>query len=176
MKYWELIKVDGKPSTCKKTTQNTNKTDETADNIKKILELVQGGPITSVDTSRTSVTATSLNDTEVNNVMEWLLEYQERYFTDIPLPDSLDKNFVWNLPKKVYQAAEKNRLLEQPDVLNPLFWFYCMLLEEPEDMLPKFILTAFNAITDDDKDAIEQLSDQYDYNYGIYDEEDEEES
>ena len=120
---------------------------------------------------------TTLTEQEVNNVMERLLEYQEKYFQDIPLPPDLDKNFVWNVPKKVYNASMKNRLLDQPDCLDPLYWYYCMLLDEPEDMLPKFILSAVNVIMADDdlSTLIEEKADEYDHNYGIYDSDDEEE-
>lgn len=167
MKYWELVRVDKTPSDPVKTN-DSKKVDisDMSDDIKQILDYVKNNQTTVVQTTSQQ---TTLDTTQVNNVLAWLLEYQEKYFVDIPLPDSLDKNFVWNIPKKIYDAAEKNKLLDEPDVLNPLFWFYCMLLEEPEDMISKFILNAVNAITDDDEKKIENLADQYDYNYGIYD-------
>ena len=175
MKYWEIIRVDGKPSTLNNKKYYTNNTridiDSMSDDIKQILECVKNNPTTVVQQIPSD--STSLTEDKVNNVMTWLLDYQERYFADIPLPDSLDKNFVWNIPKKIYDCAEKNRLLEQPDVLNPLFWFYCMLLDEPEDMISKFILNAVNAITDEDESIIEKQADVYDYNYGIYEDDQE---
>lgn len=180
MKYWDIIRVDdNKSSTLQNNkpllTADFSKMSDSIDEVLAYLKQNKTGFVQVVPDSTSSTT--TLTEQEVNNVMERLLEYQEKYFQDIPLPPDLDKNFVWNVPKKVYNASMKNRLLDQPDCLDPLYWYYCMLLDEPEDMLPKFILSAVNVIMSDDdlSTLIEEKADEYDHNYGIYDSDDEEE-
>ena len=180
MKYWDIIRVDDNKSS---TLQNnkpllTADFSKMSDNIDEVLAYLKQNNTCFVQVVPDATSSnTTLTEQEVNNVMERLLEYQEKYFQDIPLPPDLDKNFVWNVPKKVYNASMKNRLLDQPDCLDPLYWYYCMLLDEPEDMLPKFILSAVNVIMADDdlSTLIEEKADEYDHNYGIYDSDDEEE-
>lgn len=168
MKYWKLIKVDGKtPSTSHKNTNNN--TTDLSENMKQILEYMKN---TAPVPAPSGFDETNLNDEQVNDVLTWLLEYQENYFSELPLPDDLDKKFVWNIPKELYNAAKRNKDLGNPECLNPIFWLYGMLLEEPSDMLGKFILLAMNSMSDDDRLAVEQSADEYDYNYGLYDPDD----
>lgn len=170
MKYWKMIKVDGKPSTSinENIPQHVDN-DDLSDGMKKILEFMQNNS----QPAPVGYDDTNLSDDEVNNVLSWLLDFQEKYFKEIPLPAELDKKFMWNIPHKLYKAAKDSIDYDEPDCMNPLFWFYLMLLDEPSDMIGKFILTAFNAISDDDKAFIEASADKYDYEYGIGDNDDE---
>ena len=138
MKYWELIKTTDRPE----TFLNVNKSTPTPPGFDE----------------------TILDDEEVNEVLSMLLEFQEKYFKDMPLADTLEQRFVWNLPKSIYKAAMRVKDFQLIDCLNPLYWFYIFCTADPWEMLPKFLITAVNAITDDEFDTIEKMADEYDKN------------
>lgn len=103
----------------------------------------------------------SLNDDEITQVLTWLLNYQEKYFPNTPLSETLHQDFMWNIPKEIYDAAYTAEMYGYPDVLNPIFWFYMFCMENPHDMIGEFIINAVNTIDDDAESVIANHAKEY---------------
>ena len=134
MKYWKLIK-------------STSHMDDVNINMNAIPE---------------GFNDTILDDEEVNNVLSMLLDFQEKYFSETPLADTLEKKFVWNIPKSIYNMANKIWQCGLPDGMNPIYWLYGLCLDDPETMLCKFLITAVNSIPEDEYAEIEKNAALYD--------------
>jgi len=122
------------------------------------------------------VEETILNDKEINEVMSYLLFLQDEYFSDVPLDKELCKQFIWNIPRKVYDAFDRSRLLDEPDVLNPLFCLYIYCVEDPYRSISKFVDKLTDMICDDYtiQDMIQKRNKDYDNLMSENDEEDNE--
>lgn len=107
---------------------------------------------------------TELNDDEITDVLNTMLEYQDKYFSATPLNGELVQSFVWNIPKEIYKTHlyVKHRWL--PDGMDPIYWFYMFCMKNPEQAIGKYIVEAINSITESDKDLeeISQAADEYD--------------
>lgn len=166
MKYWELISVGGKTSLPTPPVSNESSSSDILDEkIQKIMDYMENLskknntiPIEEVDTI--------LNEEQSVDVLTMLLDFEKKYFMETPLSEMLEKRFVWNIPKPIYDAARHARDCEYPDCLNPLFWFYLFCTEAPGDMIGKFIVTAMNSMSDEDIKIVEQYADEYDSVYG----------
>lgn len=109
-----------------------------------------------------NVENTILNDDEINDIMSYLMYLQSEYFEDIPLNKDLCKTFVWNLPKEVYDAYNKSRILEIPDCLNPLFYLYIFCVKDPYSSIGLFLNSIINMGLNE-TDLIEnKISEYYD--------------
>lgn len=168
MKYWELIDVGEKTSAPTLSSQKTM-----SENIDKILNYIE--EMSKKDNSAPfDFDNTCLSDDEISDVLSTLINFEKKYFKDIPLAETLEKRFMWNIPKSVYNAANKVTVCGLPDCLNPLYWFYLFCTAEPEDMIGKFITTAVNAIPDDDYEELVKHADEYDTTYLTSDDNDDE--
>ena len=170
MKYWDMIKVDGKTSSPTLTSSCTDKQDD----IKFINELNYSiSELKSMiadmksETGNKAFPDATLTDEEVDNVLTWLIGFHEKYFNLTPLTDTFTAKFLWNIPREVYKSASLAAVKELPDCLNPIFWFYALCLDDIDAMLPSFILSAINSITDNDEicSYIEDKTDDYKQNY-----------
>lgn len=175
MKYWELINcVGGKTSTPTPTPEQSGVMkipaptipQDISDNVRKIMEFMAELKDKNCE-APAGFEDTSLNDEEIANVLSMLLEFQEKYFGDVPLTEDLSRSFMWNIPKPIYNAAKKMHDIGEPDCLNPIYWFYIMCLADPEYMMAKFLVLATNAISDEEYDRLETLADMYDEDNGI---------
>lgn len=102
-----------------------------------------------------------LNDDQISFVLSLLLKYQDKYFKDIPLAETLNQNFMWNIPFEVYDAAVAAETYGYPDQLNPIFWLYIMCTEVPHDMIGLFVLRAYTSMSDEDLDCIDKHANEY---------------
>lgn len=167
MKYWELINVGGKTSAPTSAPQQAETPvvvdipDELSDNVKKIMAFMEEMK-NKDNTAPVGYEDTTLNSDEIVDVVTMLLDFQEKYFKDVPLTDTLQKNFIWNIPREVYDAANKMRALGEPDCLNPIYWMYLTCLEDPGYMMAKFIVLAVNSVTDEEFERVSELADMYD--------------
>lgn len=172
MKYWELINVGGKTSAPTSAPQQAETPavvdipEELSDNVKKIMAFMEEMK-NKDNTAPAGYEDTTLNSGEIVDVVTMLLDFQEKYFKDVPLTDTLQKNFIWNIPREVYDAANKMRALGEPDCLNPIYWMYLTCLEDPEYMIAKFIVLAVNSVTDEEFERVSELADMYDEDNGI---------
>ena len=105
---------------------------------------------------------TNLDENEISDVLQCLLEYRDKYFSDIPLTNELDKKFMWNIPKSIYRSfkAVRNRGPEF-DIVNPMLLFYIFCTEDPGEAMPKFIETICGLIGPEEQNIIEQGSIEY---------------
>lgn len=95
------------------------------------------------------VANTTLNDDQINDVMSYLLELQDKYFADIPLSEELCKAFVWNIPVPVYERHYHCREYEKCDLSNPLFLFYIFCTENPYEDYDMFMGIVHDIILDE---------------------------
>lgn len=141
MKYWELIK----------TTKMLSP-----------VTVVQPSSVNTTYTAPPGYDETILGDEEVNEVLSMLMEFKEKYFSEIPLSDTLEQRFVWNLPMSIYKAAINSKNKGEPDCVNPLYWFYLFCVEDPGFAVGKFMITAVNIMTDDEYAVLEKYAEDYD--------------
>ena len=161
MHFSKLIKTPGVV-----ITQPPVKNDTTGDNDKafeQILDILKQNQNSVVSTNNVEED-TNLDDEEINDVLSMLLEFQDKYFTDIPLSRDLCKKFMWNIPKNVYKAAVKARNYGY-DFINPLILFYVFCVDEPDFAIGKFMHILLNAMTDEDYSVIESKASEYDFAY-----------
>lgn len=103
----------------------------------------------------------SLNDDQISQVLSWLLKFQEKYFPNTPLAETLHQDFMWNIPKEIYEAAYDAEMYGYPDMLNPIYWFYMFCMDSPHDMIGEFIMAAINNISDEDSEVIASHAKEY---------------
>ena len=103
----------------------------------------------------------ALKDDEISQVLTWLLNFQEKYFPNTPLSETLHQDFMWNIPKEVYDAAAAAEIYGYPDALNPIYWFYLFCTDCPHDMIGEFIMTAIDSISDEDSEVISKHAKEY---------------
>ena len=174
MKYWDMIKVDGKTSS-PTLTSSCNNQDDTENNemIKELncsiseLKTMIAEMASGEHNGSSAFPDATLTDEEVDNVLTWLIGFHEKYFKLVPLTDTLTAKFLWNIPREVYKSASLAVMKELPDCLNPIFWFYALCLDDIDAMLPAFILSAINSITGDNDicNYIEEQTDVYKREY-----------
>lgn len=166
MKYWELIKVDGKtsePSTPPSYPQEVVKyvaleNDEVTQGIKQILEYMEDINNKTVEPP-VGFDKNQLNDnTQINDILNTLVDYQKQYFPNTPITKKLTELFLWNIPKKVYNAHQRVKALEEPDVLDPIFWLFCVFLDEPYDAMSTWVTQAYDSFTPEALNRIDQLN------------------
>ena len=161
MHFSKLIKTPGVV-----IAQPPVKNDTTGDNDKafeQILDILKQNQNSVVSINNVEED-TNLDDEEINDVLSMLLEFQDKYFTDIPLSRDLCKKFMWNIPKNVYKAAVKARNYGY-DFINPLILFYVFCVDEPDFAIGKFMHILLNAMTDEDYSVIESKASEYDFAY-----------
>jgi hypothetical protein len=171
MNYRNLIKtlyVDNNPSTyneeptdvicsydnCETSIINdsNNKalSDEKIDKLISLLETSQ--PMMPPE----SIEKAELTDDEANEVLSYLLYLQTEYFSEIPLARELCKQFVWNMPREVYEAYSTTKKYEEPDVINPLIFLYILCTEDPYFSMGKYVNIINNLIGPDEMNLIER--------------------
>jgi len=111
-----------------------------------------------------------LDDNDVDYVMDRLLTFQNKYFSEIPITDSPYKSFIYNIPRDIIDASDYYSNLGTPDCLDPLFWFYILTTgPDLKDSMSKWVTLVSDYIndtlTDRDIDDISDMSNRYDGTY-----------
>lgn len=111
---------------------------------------------------------TLLSESEVENVLNILMELQENLFFMTPLSPDLVKAFVWNIPRGMYDLAMINYANNGIPALNPLYWFYLFCIDTgdllPEELKMTFahaVSTAIGSVTDEDFEQMTGMADQF---------------
>lgn len=167
MKYYSMIDVGSRTAGITPVVQPTvapveqpvqipNNLDSRLDEIMEFIK--NGNPNNAPD----SIEHSQMDDNQAGEIMSTLLQYQDEYFSDVPLSKDLIQPFVWNLPPEVYNAHIDAKDLEYPVVMDPLFWFYIFCMSNPKEAMAKFITLAFNALDNEDAGKIEEMADEYD--------------
>ena len=168
MKYYDLLRTSVGAKTSAPTEAGVDKNEEIADikdSLNKILAFMENQKSIDNDDHPEEPDETALNEKEVENVLNMLLGFQEKYFDKTPISLELEFRFIWNIPRKIYDAAMKSKNKGWPDCTNPLYWFYIFCTSEPGDMLGRFMINAVNAIPDEEYEQLYQLAVQYDEAY-----------
>ena len=153
MKLYEVLKVGAQtsaPTSVSEVDEDTQKLDELNMNVSEIKYLLNDIIANANTSNSSSVKKSTLTDTEVSEVLTMLEEFNNKYFQNIPLTERFTANFLWNIPKKVYDAAIKAQVKNKPVYFNPIFWFYIMCLDEPEDMIAPFVYEVIENLNKDD--------------------------
>lgn len=180
MNYRNLIKtlyVDNNPSTyneeptddaicsydnCETSIINDSNNKALSVDTEKIDKLITLLETNQPTTLPESVEKAELTDDEANEVLSYLLYLQTEYFSEIPLARELCKQFVWNMPREVYEAFSTNRTYEEPDVINPLIFLYILCTEDPYFSMGKYVNIIHNLIGPDEMNLIENKIEEYD--------------
>lgn len=111
---------------------------------------------------------TILNEEEVNNVLQILLQLQDNVFKNTPISQTLVKQFVWNIPREIYELSMKNYQDNSAPCMNPLYWFYvfCIDLENLSNKdrqlaFANAIGTAMGSMEQNDYEALMEQADEY---------------
>lgn len=109
----------------------------------------------------------NLTEEEVNNLLSHLIFYQEEVFTDIPLSKNIDPDFLFNVPKAIYNMSMKEWEQTQPVYIrDPMYWFYLFLMDtsnkdNPELMISRFVDVAISSASNDEQNTI--VNESYEY-------------
>lgn len=103
----------------------------------------------------------SLNGDQAERVMDSVFQLKEKYFQKIPLTDVMKKDFVWNIPSKVYKYLLDVEDKELGDVMNPMLLFYIFLTEDPKLVYGKY-LQILMTILCENKSIIDEYAEEYD--------------
>lgn len=137
MNYSKIIRISGYEAITKKI-----------DDLKKYTsEHVQEPPMQDAD---------QLDGKEARLVMDYLFDLEKEYFSDIPLSTDIVKNFVYNIPKNVYNVFEEMMLKEATDIFNPMLMLYPFFMEDPENIV-LFVDKINNMIGPDEMNFIESF-------------------
>lgn len=118
----------------------------------------------------------SLDEKQLNDVVETFNRYEREYFGELA-PEHFSTRFLRNIPKHVYRAHQDCvDKYEAPDILDPLFFMYIMLTEDPYLAMGKFINIIRNKLKSDKtwSDAVDNLEIEYDEYVSDFTDEDEE--
>ncbi len=165
MKYYDILKVGAKTSApTSDVNEDSQKLDElnmSVGEIKYMLNDILAQAAKPSDCK--SVKKATLTDQEVSEILTMLEEFEQNYFKNLPLSEKFAANFFWNIPYKVYKAAVRAKQQNLPVYFNPIFWFYAICLDEPEDMIAPFVCDMVNNLNADDEaiKAIEDAANDY---------------
>lgn len=186
MEYYKLIKTKNvhiieKPVIVDKPVESVvkNEMEVSVDNTSKIIsemrnlfeEFAESKNIQYDGPSK----STSLNDDQVNYILERLLFLEENVFVDIPLNhENISRDFIWNIPEEIYELyVDAMSGVEHP-VMDPIVLFYIFCAESPRFAYGKFLqIVVKNLIDPNAQAAIDESADKWD---GVYDDDDPEDS
>ncbi len=72
---------------------------------------------------------TILSEEEVDNILKMLVQLQENIFSETPISQELVKQFVWNIPREIYDLSMRNYNQKKPPCMNPMYWFYMFCID-----------------------------------------------
>ena len=108
-----------------------------SDNTEKIMSALsqfQNAP------TKSELSEAVLSNDEANVILEKLLKYQEKYFSDIPLSDELSFNFVFNIPREVIKSSIKaSEDYQDADFFDPAILLYPLFCESPSDVMGTYL-------------------------------------
>lgn len=115
-----------------------------SDNTEKIMSALsqfQNAP------TKSDLSDAVLSNDEANVILDKILEYQEKYFKDIPISDELSFGFVFNIPREVVksslEAAEK---YPNADFFDPVILLYPLFCESPSDVMGTYLYILWEMI------------------------------
>ena len=134
------------------------KIDKMMDEISELKQFLQN-PV-NIHTAPEGYEDTNLDDDEIDDIMSTLLSFEEKYFKEIPLSRDLDKKFVWNIPKIVYEAHQYAHERDE-DALDPLICLYALLTEDPLYTMGVYFDNLINNVIEQNGDTLRKAYDEY---------------
>ena len=167
MKYYDMIKVGAQTSAPTSDVvdnddaKNLTELKMSVSEIKYMLNDILAQSSKPSDSK--SVKKATLTDQEVSEILTMLEEFNTKYFPDLPMAEKFSANFFWNIPYKIYKTAIKVKNKGLPVYFNPIFWFFAMCLDEPEDMIAPFAWDAVCNLTNDEQsmDMLKAATEEY---------------
>lgn len=106
--------------------------------------------------------STELNDEEVEMILERLLAISKNIFPDIPLNPTLSKEFIWNIPKEIYELyLDVYSDIEHP-ILDPIVILYIFCAEHPRYAMGRFMqVLMLNFEMPEIQEAINESADKW---------------
>ena len=166
MKYWQLVNSKGHQTEMSLTDKTDNvTTDEINDNTEVIQRLSSIEEMLR-DISRNKVPdeekITTMNDKQISDIIEFMLAIKNEYFPYVTLSRDISADFIWNLPRCVYQTAQRMIAYDEPTMLNPLFWFTLFCVDLDEYVLAKILKTIFDEMSRGTYDRIKEIIAEHD--------------
>lgn len=146
MKYFDMLKAFEWVDTVKQKAVEIN---NNAEPEKPVVQPVVQAPVQSIVDNSTSEEVlgllrsikeqiqvpegkekpTLLGETEVDNLLNLLMELERNVFKNTPLSRTLVKQFIWNIPLEVYELSMDNFRKNAPPCMNPMYWFYAFCID-----------------------------------------------
>ena len=118
-----------------------------------------------------------LTQYDVDDLLLQLRDFEEKYFSDIPMSRMLEPQFAFNIPKTVTDAMRCAKRDEVPDVLNPVLLLYLFFTDDPYLVIGRYLQILGGIMesnkTDIDDDALRYIADLQDGDDGEEIDEDE---
>lgn len=103
---------------------------------------------------------TILGDSEVDVIMDTLVEFQRKYFGQegVPLEKEIPFNprFIKNIPKAVYDGILCSITRDTPDVLNPALMVYFLMCNEPYQSIGLWWKIVLEKLVDGNREIIDE--------------------
>jgi predicted nucleic acid-binding Zn-ribbon protein len=110
--------------------------------------------------SSTSEAKTLLTEDEASEIMDYIIDLHDTYFADIPFSSNQFKQFVWNVPHRMYEGMIDCIDKDEPDIINPMTLMYIAFTDEPAWAMGRF-LTYIEKMIDLDSDSVYDLDKEY---------------
>lgn len=108
-----------------------------SDNTEKIMSALsqfQNAP------TKSELSEAVLSNDEANVILEKLLEYQDKYFKEIPLSEELSFGFVFNIPREVVNSSlTAAKAHGDADFFDPAILLYPLFCESPSDVMGTYL-------------------------------------
>lgn len=116
-------------------------------------------------------------DAEIEEIVATFNKYEEKYFKEIPA-EHFSRRFLGNIPDYLYKAHGAAIVREEPDIMDPLFFLYITLVDDPYFAAGKFVDIITTEAVDNNEwaEAISKSVEEYDYSMAPEEEEEVEES
>lgn len=112
--------------------------------------------------------STILNEDEVDNILNMLVKLQDNLFSGTPISHTLVKQFVWNIPREIYDISIRNFNANKPPCMNPMYWFYAFCIEmddltteQREMAFINALATAVGAIPEEEYDMFVEKAEEF---------------
>lgn len=116
------------------------------------------------DTSELKQVEYNLTTEQLRDVIYTINRYEEKYFKGVMPAHDFSKKFLMNIPVSVYKAHYNAvNKYEYPDILDPLFYLYILIVKLPGDGIGKYVDTIATMIENDKglRDDIKRISKEY---------------
>ena len=80
-----------------------------------------------------------LSQYDVDDMLLQLRDFEEKYFSDIPMSRMLEPQFAFNIPKTVIDAMRCAKRDDVPDILNPVLLMYLFFTDDPYLVIGRYL-------------------------------------